>query len=125
MSSNTPFMHPAVAAATTATDLRPLPIGELLDRAFHLYFKNFVAFVAILAVVLVPHSIVQYFQSKDFLDVFISILQQHPKTGPPDLTKLSNMSTLNGWFGIDLAILFLALPLANAAAVVGVSKAYL
>ena len=96
MSSNPPFMQPPAVTVASATDLRPLPIGELLDRAFHLYFKHFVAFVAILAIVLVPHAIVQYFQSKDFLDVFISVLQQRPSGGrppaPPDLSKLSSMS---------------------------------
>lgn len=124
-------MSPAQAAAGSSSDLRPLPLGELLDRAFHLYFKHFALFIALLAVVLVPYTIMGYFQSKDALDAMLSLFTQTmhaPGTTQPsqaELEKLSRLNGLNGWFGVQMAIVFLLLPLANAAVVVAVSRTYL
>jgi len=42
-----------------ASDLRPLSLGELLDRSFFLYRKNFVLFVGIIAL---PHLVLLAFQ---------------------------------------------------------------
>jgi hypothetical protein len=41
------------------TDLRPLSLGELLDRSFFLYRKNFILFVGIMAL---PHLVLLAFQ---------------------------------------------------------------
>ena len=115
----------------TGIDLRPLPLGELLDRAFHLYFKHFVLFVALLAVVMVPYALVAYFQSRDALDAMLSIFTQATQSpgssqpSPDQLQKLSQLNGVNGWFGLQMAITFLALPLANAAVVVAMSRLYL
>lgn len=42
-----------------ASDLRPLTLGEILDRAIRLYRQNFVNFIGIIALVQVPLSIMQ------------------------------------------------------------------
>ncbi len=120
-------MRPGSAPVASSTDLRPLPLGELLDRAFNLYFRNILTFTAILAVMLVPHTIVQYLQSKDTFDILFAVFR-NAASGHPDASlaeKLQQTSTMNNWFGLDLAFVFLALPLANAAVVVAISKAYL
>ncbi|MGC2183081.1 MAG: hypothetical protein WA637_07375, partial [Terriglobales bacterium] len=41
------------------SDLRPLSLGELLDRSFFLYRKNFMLFVGIIAL---PHLVLLAFQ---------------------------------------------------------------
>src|ERR1700730_4175516 len=103
-------------------------MGELLDRAFHLYFKHFTVFIALLAVVLVPYTIVQYFQSRDAIDIMLTLFTKgvhSTQPSPADMAKLSRLSGMNAWFGLQMAIAFLALPIANAAVVVAVSRAYL
>ena len=42
-----------------APDLRPLTLGEILDRAVRLYRRNFANFIGIIALVQVPLSIIQ------------------------------------------------------------------
>ena len=41
------------------TTLRPLRLGELLDRAIRLYRANFLTFIGIIAVVYVPLMVLQ------------------------------------------------------------------
>lgn len=46
-------------AALTTPELRPLGTGELLDRAFRLYRNHFLTLVGIVAIVLVPLTLLQ------------------------------------------------------------------
>lgn len=48
--------------------LRPLSIGQLLDRAFRLYRKNFVVFISIVALTQLPLAILNVINSAIFLD---------------------------------------------------------
>ncbi|MBC5805870.1 MAG: hypothetical protein DLM53_03555 [Candidatus Eremiobacter antarcticus] len=107
--------------------LRPLPLGELLDRAFHIYFRHVAAFTGLVAVVLIPTAIAQYFQTKDIFDVYLSMIQQamHSPATPPDPSKLARLHVADSWTFIALAIVFLGFPLSNAAVVLGVTRAYL
>src|ERR1700694_468086 len=130
MSRSTPITdtESSQAAAQSSLNLRPLPMGELLDRAFHLYFKHFTLFIALLAVVLVPYTIVQYFQSRDAIDIMLTVFTKglhSTQPSPADMARLSRLNGMNAWFGLQMAIAFLALPIANAAVVVAVSRAYL
>ena len=48
---------------TQRPSLRPLSVGQILDRAFRLYQGNFMTFLAIVAVVQVPLFVVQLFSA--------------------------------------------------------------
>lgn len=121
--SSLPPSLDAQATSQAALNLRPLSIGELLDRAFNLYFKNVVTITALVAIVLVPSLIASYFQTRGLLDFYFAILQ-HPKE-PPDLAKLQALSAPDLWMFVQFAILFLGLPLTYGAVVTAVSRAYL
>lgn len=45
---------------TSAPTLRPLSMGEIIDRAFSLYRRNFASFVGIIAVVEIPAAILTF-----------------------------------------------------------------
>ncbi|MDQ6779705.1 MAG: hypothetical protein M3Z37_00925 [Candidatus Eremiobacteraeota bacterium] len=111
-----------------ALNLRPLSVGEMLDRAFHLYFKHFALFVSLLAVVLVPLYIAQYFQMKDLFDVFSTMLTSRSAGGvptPQQMDKLTQMGGVNGWLGGELGVIMLLMPFAYAAVVIAMSRVYL
>jgi hypothetical protein len=115
-------------APAGAAGLRPLSVGELFDRAFSLYVRNVVTFAALLFVVMVPLAFVNYFMTRDVLDAYMGLIDaavKHSPT-PPDLSKLDTATaTMLPWTGAYYFLLFFALPLANAAVVSGVSRAYL
>ena len=116
---------PADAAAAAALNLRPLPLGELLDRAFSLYFRNFVGFSALLAVVLIPGVLTSYFQTRGLLSFYFSLLHQIGTTrSQPDLSALNAITSYNPLTAVQLAIGVIIVPLSYAAVVVGVSRAY-
>jgi hypothetical protein len=85
-------------------------------------------FAALLFVAIVPIALVQYFMTRDLLDAYMGILDaaiKHSST-PPDLSKLeTSYAAVGPWTGVYYLLLFIALPLANAAVVSGVSRAYL
>lgn len=117
---------PAAQAQAAALNLRPLPLGELLDRAFNLYFRNIVAFSALLAVVLIPSVIVSYLQTRGILGFYISMVQ-HQIAAPnstPDLTALSSLAPSDTWTAIQLVLAFVVIPISYGSVVVGVSRAY-
>ncbi|MDQ2818344.1 MAG: hypothetical protein M3T49_09095 [Candidatus Eremiobacteraeota bacterium] len=107
-----------------------MSIGELFDRAFTVYAKNVIPFSSLLIVVIAPVFAINYFGSKDFFSAYVSVMahtiQAGPKGPPPDITALAaHMPKLTPLLGAAYFLTFLALPLANAAVVVGVSRAYL
>ena len=119
--------------------LRPLSIGELFDRATSIYFRHLLTFAAILLVIVAPFALLQFLQlgfSRDLLDAYLNIFDsalKHPST-PPDMTKLDAAMKAQtplmeieslALTGISYLFAFFAFPLANAAVVSGVSRAYL
>src|SRR5690242_7622837 len=112
-------------------DLRPLSIGELLDRAFSISFKNILQFSAIVLVVVVPAVIINYFVISGPMAAFADQLQKINTTAaggatPPDPTAiLSAEANAAPYFGILLLYGLLVFPVANAAVVSGISRAYL
>lgn len=96
--------------------LRPLSLGEIFDRALTLYVRNFVPFTLIVAVMVVPIAVLNYFvalhESSSFAQILAQI--QHPgKTpAPPD-------AALEGW---NVVLILLAVVL-NAFTVVAIAAA--
>ena len=67
--------------------LRPLRLGEILDRAIHLYRRNFLQFVGIVAVVQIPITLIQILISlTTFSGTFTSIgdFLNNPAAAPSD-----------------------------------------
>lgn len=117
--------------AAAALNLRPLSIGELLDRAFSLFFKNIIPLLSLLAVVIIPMAVLQYFMVKDLLGLEMNLITQaisHPtKTPDPSELNALNAAALRSQplLALNYVFLLILLPLSNAAVVVGISHAYL
>ncbi len=73
--------------------LRPRTVGEILDQAFRLYRRNFLTFVAIIAVVVVPLQLAQQIVSALLLG---SVTSYTPGLGN-DFSSGSSQSSLNGF----------------------------
>jgi hypothetical protein len=113
--------------AQAALNLRPLSIGELLDRAFNLYFRHVAVFTALIAIVIVPSIVISYFQSAPLLNFYINMVQhqiQQPNS-TPDISKLAALQPSTGWLAIQWAIIVLGFPFAYGAVIAGVSRAYM
>lgn len=117
---------PPNAQDAAALSLRPLPLGELLDRAFTLYFRNIVPFSALLAVVLVPSIVISYVQTRDILGFYITTMQKaiSSPNAPPDLSALSSLAPNDALTVAQLLLGFVVIPVSYGAVVVGVSRAY-
>lgn len=113
----------------TMRDLRPLSIGELLDRAFSISFKNILPFSAIVFVVIAPEMIVNYFAMNGPIAAVMAQAAKigtTPSTTPPDPMPLINAElTAAPYFGAIFLYALVVVPLANAAVVSGISRAYL
>src|ERR1700737_36028 len=85
-------------SAQPSVNLRPMSIGEMLDRAFTVYFKNALVLTAALIVVLVPLIILNFFGSRDLLGLDLSMFQEAMKNPnapprPPDVDKMMQAYT--------------------------------
>ncbi|MBC5827089.1 MAG: hypothetical protein GIW99_05330 [Candidatus Eremiobacteraeota bacterium] len=102
----------------------------MFDRAFTIYARNAIPFSSLLVVVIVPFWVLQYIGSRDLIAAYIAAISHMAKAGPKaaasDFNALAAHSTGFGPL-IALGYLFglVALPLASAAVVVGVSQVYL
>ena len=110
--------------------LRPLSIGELLDRAFAISFKHIVALFSLVIVVVGPQIMFYYLGARSILDLLSSQLtsMQGAATGASALDPNKMLQAYaNGvpFFLAFLAIGLFLVPLSNAAVVSGVSRAYL
>jgi hypothetical protein len=110
--------------------LRPLSIGEVLDRAFTICFKHLIPFIALVAVVLIPYMTFDYLGTRGYFDAIqsgLGSLQGAAAGGvPPDPTRAVNaLFAGSPYFAAMVLILVVFVPLANAAVVSGVSRAYL
>lgn len=113
-------------------DLRPLSIGEMLDRAFSISLKNILPLSAIVFVFVVPQSIISYFAMNGPLS---AIMDQISKVStattpagapPPDPMPLLNAyANAAPYFSLILLFGLLVAPISNAAVVLGISRAYL
>ncbi|HXW77170.1 MAG TPA: hypothetical protein VEJ20_07160 [Candidatus Eremiobacteraceae bacterium] len=115
------------ASAAAAQGLRPLSIGELIDRAFSICFKHFIAFVSLVAVVIIPELVLQYFGTRGYVSTMLQSAGTVANGAtPPDPAKFFD-AMVSGAPYLAALLVFIALfvPLANAAVVSGVSRAYL
>jgi len=90
------------------TELRPLSLGELLDRSFFLYRKNFLLFVGIIAL---PHLILLAFQL----------------TGVALQTTSTLLGSMGGifWFLATMVVTLGITAASQGATVIAVSEAHL
>ncbi len=107
--------------------LRPLGVGEIIDRALTLYVRNFIVFTGtVLAVIFIPIGIGQYLLLGDQSSELQAILQtfQHPNTPPPTLFN-ANASLPQLFSGFALFfIALLLLPFAVNAVAINTAAIY-
>lgn len=103
--------------------LRPLGFGEIFDRAITLYLKNFLPFVGIALIALVPFALIEYAmnsaQSSNLAQVLGDLSHPHPATPLPVLDS--------GFMGLIFLGIFLALliqPLVYGAIAFGIERLY-
>lgn len=112
--------------AGEALPLRPLNIGEILDRTVTLYVRYFGLFTLIMLVVVLPLTIASYFSTYGS-GAYQQVLQQasHPgKTPASSPVLLSNVLQLEGILMLVLLLELLLLPFANTATASAVAELY-
>jgi hypothetical protein len=111
-------------------DLRPLGIGEILDRAVTLFVRRFAVLVLILALVAVPIAIVQYAAAPSTAGLLADIgrvLSVPPGHTQEQAAILRQISARNrtGGFGLVLVVVSAVLSsLSTTACIMGVAQAY-
>ncbi len=123
-------MNPTPSPSST---LRPLGLGEILDRAVNLSVKYVTTFALIYAAFAVPMAILQYLGSGDqtrSLTALSELLRAQAAGGkaasPASLSSLlSNYPVLTPALGLLWAAFFFIYPLPKAALIVATSSAYL
>jgi hypothetical protein len=112
--------------------LRPLGLGEMLDRAVTLCVRHFALFSLIFAVYAIPVAILQYFGTADQAKMFgpmVDILraQAAGKTVDPNAMAkaLSQAPVLNVWTGLWLLTLIVVSPLPTIALIDAAANLYL
>jgi hypothetical protein len=91
------------------TPLRPMNLGELLDRSFYLYRKHFILFAGIIAL---PYMVLLAFQ---LLGVVVA-----PQTAAGGMTGMSLL-----WLLLTMGLSLVAVATSHGATVVAVSKIHL
>jgi len=123
-----------VNSSETANVLRPLGLGEILDRAVNLCVKHFVALSLIYLAFAVPLAVVQYYASKDsnrLIEALTNALQAQAsgsKPADPDAfvhAMRAMPATPNAWYGGLVVLQFLVAPLPGAALIVATAAFYL
>ena len=110
-------------------ELRPLGFGEIFDRAITLYIRNFLPFAGIVAVVVLPLAILQYFidmSSMGQFDQAIKILT-HPNAPPPSTPVLPSFMTdwrVGVLFIVTMVIVYAIYPFSLNAVAIGVARLY-
>lgn len=107
-------------------ELRPLGFGGIFDRAVTLYVKNFVAFVAIVMVMIVPLAVSQYIidlASQPQFDAMVWIFE-HPGATPTRVPTLfeSRQSVIALLFAVLVS--YILAPFVMNAVAVGVARVY-
>lgn len=111
-------------------DLRPLGIGEILDRAVNVFVRQFAVLVLILALIAVPVAIVQYAAAPSTAGLVseiqrvLSVPPGHPEEQRAILRQITAGNRAGG-FGIGLVLISAILgTLSTTACIIGVAQAY-
>jgi hypothetical protein len=108
-------------------ELRPLGFGEIFDRAVTLYIRNLVPFAAIVLVVVLPISILQYLLdrgSQPELDALIRIFT-HPGSAPVQpIPTFFDSPPLVAVFIASIVVAYFIWPFSLNAVAVGVAFLY-
>jgi hypothetical protein len=122
-----------VNAPVSPTPLRPLGLGELLDRAVTLCVKFIVPFALIQVVYALPQGVFQYFATRNFT-MLLQAFADHIRAqaaGKGDASDLSaalansngNLGDLGWSFGL-FALSFVLVPLVNGALIDATTASY-
>ncbi|MDE2481285.1 MAG: hypothetical protein KGN02_03745 [bacterium] len=105
---------------TPSYPLRALSIGEIFDRAVTIFMRNFVTLTAIVASMIAPYSVAQYFVISPDRAGLAGVLSQmqHPGKSTPMPPEM-----IGAVFGLAFIALLLA-PIVNNAVAVGVADLY-
>lgn len=108
-------------------ELRPLGFGEIFDRAVTLYIRNLVPFVAIVMVLVVPLSLLQYIVdriSQPEFDAWWRIVQHPTQATSTQIPSFINSPLYDVTLLATVLIAFIAWPFALNACAVGVARLY-
>jgi hypothetical protein len=108
-------------------ELRPLGFGEIFDRAVTLYVRNFVPFAAIVVLLVLPTSILQYALdrgSQPEFDALIAILRNPERARTEHIPTFFDSPGLIGVFIALMLCTYLLWPFALNAVAVGVASLY-
>jgi hypothetical protein len=118
-----------VNAPSTETPLRPLGLGEVLDRAVNLCVKYFVPLTLIFLVYAIPLGILQFFALPHDFSKYITLMtsaMQGKTTDQAEVTRqLNDSSGLSPWFALLYVVLFFVYPLPLAAMIAATAGFYL
>ena len=120
-----------MSSEAPSVNLRPMSVGEMLDRGFTVYLKNILVLTGALVVVIIPTMLLQYLASRDMLGFDISMMTsalKNPAAPPPqpDPVQFTNAYVRSlPLMGLSMLLSVIALPFANAAVIAGVSRSYL
>jgi hypothetical protein len=106
--------------------LRPLGLGEILDRAVTLCVRNFPLLALILIVFLVPLAVIEFFMTQDQSRLFRSLadIMKHANDSSASLPAAPN-ALFSLWLVAYLLMLFFVMPLPIAALAVAIAAFYL
>lgn len=107
-----------------ASALRPLGLGEMFDRSITIYVRNFLAFSAILLVLLIPMGIAQYFSTAHQTRSFTEVLQQIEHPPRPGSKAAIPTVPFSPWTLVVLLVALFATPFTNVAVALGVARLY-
>lgn len=108
-------------------ELRPLGFGEIFDRAVTLYIRNFVAFAAIVVVLIVPLAIFQYVADVNMQPQIAFLLRvfTHPELARgAQVPSMFNSPGFAGIFALSALFTYAIWPFALNAVAVGVARLY-
>ncbi len=110
-------------------ELRPLGFGEIFDRAITLYIKNFIPFVGIVCVLILPLAVIQYFLDLGAApqwDQTMRILEHPnaPVSSAPVVPYIFTSPLYLSMFVLLLLVLWGLWPFALNACTIGVARLY-
>ncbi|GAC1299305.1 MAG: hypothetical protein NVSMB19_03130 [Vulcanimicrobiaceae bacterium] len=120
-------------AAGSQPSLRPLGVGEVLDRAVTLCVKHFVVLATIFVVYAVPFAVLQFFAGRDLAAVMATLQAALGATSaagkPADPAILAHalaaMPALGPWYPLLVLTLVVIAPLPAAALIEACAALYL